>query len=394
MNIMARNLRQDDQACPVDLFILGSSALLLLIGWVMVTSASSEIAARNFGNPFWYTGRHGLYIFIGLLTGAIALMLPIRVWQRSGWALLLLSFFLLVTVLVPGLGREVNGAVRWLPLGIFNLQGSEFVKLFSVVFFAAYIVNPDNRVNDSFVCFAKPLALISLLLVLLLVQPDFGASVVIITAVIGVLFFSGAPMRFFAPTVLSGSAIVALLVVMKPYRLARILTFTDPWKHPFDGGYQLTQALIAFGRGEWFGLGLGNSVQKLFFLPEAHTDFLFSIIAEELGIVGGFVILAGFSVLVIKTLLLGKRAYQIELPFHGGLATGIGVLFGAQALINLGVNLGLLPTKGLTLPLMSYGGNSLIVSCLLVALLLRIDMEVKHQMKIYPARRNFRDARR
>jgi cell division protein FtsW len=181
---------------------------------------------------------------------------------------------------------------------------------------------------------------------------------------------------------------------MKPYRLARILTFTDPWKHPFDGGYQLTQALIAFGRGEWFGLGLGNSVQKLFFLPEAHTDFLFSIIAEELGIVGGFVILAGFSVLIIKTLLLGKRAYQIELPFHGGLATGIGVLFGAQALINLGVNLGLLPTKGLTLPLMSYGGNSLIVSCLLVALLLRIDMEVKHQMKIYPARRNFRDARR
>jgi cell division protein FtsW len=359
----------------------------------MVTSASSEIAARSYGNPFWYAGRHALYICGGLFTGAIALMLPIRIWQRSGWALLLLSFFLLVTVLIPGLGREVNGAVRWIPLGLFNLQGSEFVKLFSVVFLAAYIVNPDNRVNDSFICFAKPLTLISVMLVLLLVQPDFGASVVIITAVIGVLFFSGAPMRFFAPTVLAGSVIVVLLVVMKPYRFARILTFIDPWKHPFDGGYQLTQALIAFGRGEWFGLGLGNSVQKLFFLPEAHTDFLFSIIAEELGIVGGFVILMGFSVLVIKTLLLGKRAYQVELPFHGGLATGIGVLFGTQALINLGVNLGLLPTKGLTLPLMSYGGNSLIVSCLLVALLLRIDMEVKHQVKIYRSR-SLRDARR
>ena len=185
-------------------------------------------------------------------------------------------------------------------------------------------------------------------------------------------------MRFLVPTVLSGSAIVALLVVMKPYRLARMLTFTDPWKHPFDGGYQLTQALIAFGRGEWFGLGLGNSVQKLFFLPEAHTDFLFSIIAEELGIVGGFVILAGFAVLVIKTLLLGKRAYQIELPFHGGLATGIGVLFGAQALINLGVNLGLLPTKGLTLPLMSYGGNSMVVICIMLAMVLRVAKESRN----------------
>jgi len=392
MNMMTRGLVVDDDACPIDQIILGSSLLLLLMGWVMVASASSEIAARNFGNPFWYATRHFIYIFSGFIAGIAALMLPIRVWQRSSWILLLLSFFLLVIVLVPGLGREVNGAVRWIPLGIFNLQGSEFVKLFAVVFFAAYLVNPNNGVNDNFVSFLKPLVIISLLLALLLIQPDFGASVVIITAVIGVLFFSGAPLRFFAPTVLAGSVIVVLLVVMKPYRFARLLTFTDPWKHQFDGGYQLTQALIAFGRGEWFGLGLGNSVQKLFFLPEAHTDFLFSIIAEELGVVGGFVILTCFSLLVIQALLLGKRAYQIDQPFHGGLATGIGILIGAQALINLGVNLGLLPTKGLTLPLMSYGGNSLIVSCLLVALLLRIDMEVKYQAKIYPARRR-RDAR-
>ncbi len=392
MNRMTRDLAMDEGACPVDQVILGSSLLLLLLGWVMVASASSEIAARNYGTPFWYATRHFIYLFIGLVAGAAAIMLPIRVWQKSSWILLLLSFLLLVIVLVPGLGREVNGAVRWIPLGIFNLQGSEFVKLFAVVFFAAYLVNPNNKVNDSFVRFLKPLAIVSLLLVLLLLQPDFGASVVIITAVIGVLFFSGAPLRFFAPTVLAGSVIIVLLVVMKPYRFARLLTFTDPWKHQFEGGYQLTQALIAFGRGEWFGLGLGNSVQKLFFLPEAHTDFLFSIIAEELGVVGGFVILVCFSLLVIQALLLGKKAYRIDQPFHGGLATGIGILIGVQALINLGVNLGLLPTKGLTLPLMSFGGNSLIVSCLLVALLLRIDMEVKHQMKHYPARRR-RDAR-
>lgn len=360
---------------PLDKVVLFAATGLMLFGLVMVTSASSEVAARNYGHPLYLALKHGVFMAAGCAGFLVALMLPVRVWQRLGWILYAASVGLLVLVMVPGIGHEVNGATRWIPLGAFTLQGSEFVKLFTIVFLAAYLAKPGSRHQDHLGAFLLPLALTGVLVILLLLQPDFGACVVIMSAVLAVMFFSGAPMRYFLPTLLGGGAVVVLLVALQPYRLARLISFTDPWAHQFGGGYQLTQALIAIGRGEWFGLGLGNSVQKLFFLPEAHTDFLFSIVVEELGIAGAILVLLGFTVLVIQGLLIGKRCYQGGFTFHGNLATGISILIGVQALINLGVNLGLLPTKGLTLPLMSFGGNSLVVTLLMIGLLLRLDWE-------------------
>jgi len=302
--------------------------------------------------------------------------MPISFWQRFSLPLLLLGFAMLILVLVPGVGREVNGATRWIPLGFFSLQGSEFVKLFALVYLAAYLVGVQQDEMD-LTSFLKPFLILGVMVALLLVQPDFGASVVIMTAALGVVFLSGTPLKYFLPVVVLGVGSLIALVLLEPYRLARLIAFTDPWAHQFGGGYQLTQALIAFGRGELLGLGLGNSIQKLFFLPEAHTDFLFSIVAEELGLVGAVFVILLFAVLVVRGLILGKFAFEQGKAFHACLAYGLSLLLGIQALINLGVNVGVLPTKGLTLPLMSFGGNSLIVSCIWVALLLRIELECR-----------------
>ena len=364
--------------CPVDLTILLSAAGLLLVGLIMVTSASSEVAARTYGHPLFLSGKHVAFLALGLFTLLASLAIPIRVWQRLGIVFYCVSVLLLILVLIPGLGKTVNGATRWIPLGFFTLQGSEFVKLFSIVFLASYLSSPTVRHRERLSAYLLPLALIGLLVGLLLLQPDFGACVVIMAATLGMLFFAGTPLKYFAPTVIAGGALAGLLILTQPYRLARLVSFTDPWAHQYEGGYQLTQALIAIGRGEWFGLGLGNSVQKLFFLPEAHTDFLFSIIVEELGIFGASLVLLGFTLLVVQGLMIAKRCSQAGFSFHANLASGISLLVGIQALINLGVNLGLLPTKGLTLPLMSFGGNSLLVSMLLVGLLLRLDWECRN----------------
>ena len=285
---------------------------------------------------------------------------------------------LLIFVLIPGVGREVNGATRWIPLGFFTLQGSEFVKVLAAMFIAGYVARPSGLSPSTLPGYLLPLGLTLLLSVLLLAQPDFGAVIVMMSGVMAVLFFVKTPMKYFLPTVLVGVGVVALLIYLQPYRMARLVAFTDPWAHQFGGGYQLTQALIAIGRGEWLGLGLGNSVQKLFYLPEAHTDFLFSILVEELGIAGALLTLLGFGVLVGRGLIVTKRALRLDFVFHGALAAGISVMLGVQALINLGVNLGLLPTKGLTLPLMSFGGNSLLVSGLMIGLLLRVEWEIRH----------------
>ena len=364
--------------CPVDLTILLSAAGLLLVGLIMVTSASSEVAARTYGHPLFLSGKHVAFLALGLFTLLASLAIPIRVWQRLGIVFYCVSVLLLILVLIPGLGKTVNGATRWIPLGFFTLQGSEFVKLFSIVFLASYLSSPTVRHRERLSAYLLPLALIGLLVGLLLLQPDFGACVVIMAATLGMLIFAGTPLKYFAPTVIAGGALAGLLILTQPYRLARLVSFTDPWAHQYEGGYQLTQALIAIGRGEWFGLGLGNSVQKLFFLPEAHTDFLFSIIVEELGIFGASLVLLGFTLLVVQGLMIAKRCSQAGFSFHANLASGISLLVGIQALINLGVNLGLLPTKGLTLPLMSFGGNSLLVSMLLVGLLLRLDWECRN----------------
>ncbi|MFN3237902.1 MAG: putative peptidoglycan glycosyltransferase FtsW [Pseudomonadales bacterium] len=249
------------------------------------------------------------------------------------------------------------------------------MKLFSIVYVAGYLVRRKDDVMQSIAGFVKPLMLIGLMVLLLLEQPDFGASVVIMAAVMGMIFLAGVPFRHFLPLITAFVALTFVIARWQPYRLERLTSFADPWAHQFDGGYQLTQALIAFGRGEWFGLGLGNSIQKLFFLPEAHTDFLFSILAEELGVVGASLLVAAFFTLVIRALLIGRAAHMQGKEFHAYMAYGIGLLLGIQAAINIGVNVGLLPTKGLTLPLVSFGGNSLIVSCLLIGILLRIEYE-------------------
>ena len=362
---------------PLDPMISAIAVFLLFYGLIMVGSASLEIGARTYGNPFYLLTRHAAYLVIAGGAAVFSVCIPIAAWEKSGAALLILSILLLVAVLVPGIGREVNGSTRWIGLGPFTLQGSEFVKLFVMVYIAGYLVRRKEEIETSLSGFAKPLVLLALIVLLLLGQPDFGAAIVIISAAIGVIFLAGVPYRFFLPLVALCVSSVALIATLQPYRLARLTAFADPWQHQFGSGYQLTQALIAFGRGEWLGLGLGNSIQKLFFLPEAHTDFLFSIVAEELGVVGAGLVILLFTLLVVRGLAVGRQAIRAEKLFHGYLAFGISLVLGIQASINLGVNLGVLPTKGLTLPFMSYGGNSLIVSCMMVAVLLRAEYEVR-----------------
>jgi cell division protein FtsW len=364
----------------VDPVIAGVAICLLSFGFIMVASASTEVSARIYGSPFHLMTRHAAYVLLGAATGVAVLMMPIRIWQKLDLPLLLLSFLLLIAVLVPGIGKEVNGAARWISLGLFSVQGSELVKLFVIIYIAGYLVRRRQEVKEKFTGSLKPLLLVGLLAVLLIRQPDFGTAVVIMSAVMGVIYLAGAPMRYLLPVLSLFAGAVVLVATLQPYRLARFASFIDPWQHQFGGGYQLTQALIAFGRGEWFGLGLGNSIQKLFFLPEAHTDFLFSIIAEEMGVVGAAVIILLFACLVIRGLWIGRTAANQGAEFHALVAYGISMLLGIQAAINLGVNLGLLPTKGLTLPLMSYGGNSLIVSCMLIAILLRIEYECRNKV--------------
>ena len=362
---------------PVDPLVFGIAVFLMLYGLVMIGSASLEIGVKTYGNPFFLLTRHSIYLLVSGAAALVAISVPIQRWQKYDAALLAVSFLLLMVVLVPGIGKEVNGATRWVALGPFSLQGSEFVKLFVTIYMAGYLVRRKEEIETSLSGFAKPLVVLTLIVFLLLGQPDFGAAIVIISAAIGMIFLAGVPYRFFLPLVALCVSSIALIATLTPYRLARLLAFADPWEHQFDSGYQLTQALIAFGRGEWLGLGLGNSIQKLFFLPEAHTDFLFSIVAEEMGIIGAGLVILLFAGLVIRGLAIGNAARRQELPFHAYLAYGLSLIIGIQASINLGVNLGILPTKGLTLPFMSYGGNSLIVSCMMVALILRIDYETR-----------------
>jgi cell division protein FtsW len=302
-------------------------------------------------------------------------MVPIKGWQKIDWLLLVVAFVLLIAVLIPGIGRQVNGSARWISIGFFSIQGSEFAKLFVVVYMAGYLVRRKEELLNQWTGFFKPLALVSLVAILLLLEPDFGAVVVIMASVMGLVFLAGVPMGKYVAVVIISVATVAIAAVLQPYRLARFSAFTDPWEYQFSSGYQLTQALIAFGRGEWFGLGLGNSIQKLFFLPEAHTDFLFSVVAEEFGAIGAILLITMFGCMIARGLYIGKQAQASGNTFAAYLAFGISLSLAFQAIINIGVNLGLLPTKGLTLPFISYGGNSLIVSCMLIAILLRISYE-------------------
>jgi cell division protein FtsW len=305
------------------------------------------------------------------------LRIPVRLWQSAAPALFAAGVLLLLVLLVPGVGREVNGATRWIGFGIANLQPSELMKLLFVVFLAGYIPRRHRELREDWFGMAKPLGLLVLVMLLLLLEPDFGAAVVIAGTTMGMLFVGGVRMLPFLAVLGAGLACVGLLAVVSPYRMQRLVTFVDPWADQYASGYQLTQALIAFGRGELFGVGLGNSVQKLFYLPEAHTDFVFAIIAEELGLLGGVLFIALFAGLVARILWIGREAARRQQHFAANVCVGVALLIAAQVFINIGVNAGLLPTKGLTLPFLSYGGSSLLILFAMMGLVARIDHELR-----------------
>lgn len=361
---------------------LDSQLLVLVValsaaGFVMMGSASMDYAAEQYGDPFYHIVRHAIFLVLG--TGALWLMLqlPVRLWEHAGSWLLVAGIAILALVLVPGVGREVNGATRWIAFGPFNLQPSELMKLFFIVYLAGYMTRRQHEVQNHWRGMFKPLGLLGVVVLLLLLEPDFGAAVVISGTAMAMLFLGGARLLQFGVLLLPALGGAAVVAVWSPYRVQRLITFLDPWSEQFGGGYQLTQALIAFGRGEVFGVGLGNSVQKLFYLPEAHTDFVFAIIAEELGLIGCMALIALFAALVARILRIGSEAARRQQPFQAHVCFGIALLVAAQVFINIGVNAGLLPTKGLTLPFLSYGGSSLLVLLAMMGLVLRIERELR-----------------
>ena len=362
-----------------DGWLMASVGLLLLLGMVMVYSASISMAERATGNSLHYLIRHAVSVVLGLACMVIVMRTRVRLWETAGPYLLLVGIALLVVVLVPGLGVHVNGSSRWLPLGVVNVQPSELVKIFMVVYVAGYLV----RKQDELRFFTQGILMLSIVLavigMLLLQEPDLGAVVVIAFTVLTMLFLAGVRFGHFMVVVGAGLGGMVVLTVFAPYRLARVTGFLDPWSDPFNSGFQLTQALIAFGRGEWLGVGLGGSIQKLFYLPAAHTDFLFSVLAEELGLVGVLAMIGIFAVVLWRAFVIAQRAEAAGQVYAARLAQGIGLLLGIQAIINMGVNMGALPTKGLTLPFVSYGGSSMLVSCIAVGLLFMVDRAVRAQ---------------
>ena len=358
-----------------DLVLTLLTLFLLLTGLVMVASASVSLAERLHHEPLHYFWRQCVALTIGVCCGWFILNRPLSLWQQVSGPLLLGAILLLILVLIPGVGREVNGSVRWLGLGPVNLQCSELTKIAVITYLSAYLVRRADQLHLGIAGFMHPLAVIILLSGLLLLEPDYGAVVVIFLTAMGMLFMAGAPLRRFMVWLPSLCVVLGALAVFSSYRLKRLKGFIDPWQDPFNSGYQLIQSLIAFGRGEWSGVGLGSSVQKLFYLTQAHTDFIFAISAEELGLVFSVSLIAAFFALVWRAFDIARLAQQSARNFAAFMAYGIGLILGIQAFIHMGVNVGLLPTKGLTLPLYSYGANSIIVSCMLIALLLRVDLE-------------------
>jgi cell division protein FtsW len=359
----------------IDWALLSLILLLLGFGLVMLTSASISVAENSTGQPFFYLQQQLVAVVVGLVVAGCMLQTPTEFWQRVAPLLLTLAAALLIAVLIPGVGREVNGSTRWLSAGGINIQVSEPARLMVLMYISGYAVRHRDDLGASLRDFVRPMAVVAFMCGLLLAEPDFGATFVMLVIAMSVLFVAGSPIRYFI--VLSIAVLVGLLAlaVSAPYRLARLTGFTSPWDDPFGSGFQLTQSLIAIGNGELLGVGLGNSVQKLFYLPEAHTDFVFAVLAEELGLVGSVVLIGLFAVLVWRALGIAMDAAERERYYQAYLAFGIAVWQGTQVFINLGVNMGILPTKGLTLPLVSYGRSSLIITLATLALLLRIDME-------------------
>ena len=384
--------RRDARALAAyDASLAWTALLLLAIGLVMVYSSSiaTAEASAHTGNRAWYfLARHGAFVAVGLAAAAVAFQVPMRAWQQLAPWLFIAGAVLLVLVLVPGIGRSVNGSRRWLSLAVVNVQPSEFMKLAVVLYAASYAVrraaflHAEQPLRQTLLRGFLPLFAVMVVTGgLLLLEPDFGAFVVIVAIAFGILFLGGLDWRLFLGLALLLPVALAGILVAAPYRLQRLTAFLDPWSDPLGKGYQLSHSLIAFGRGEWFGVGLGSSVEKLLFLPEAHTDFLLAVIAEELGFAGVAVVIALFAWLLLRAYAIGRQAARLERPFAALVAQGIGVWIGVQAFINIGVNMGVLPTKGLTLPLLSFGGSGVVANCVAIAILLRIDYENRRMLR-------------
>ncbi len=360
-----------------DGLLMVAALALLGLGLVMVVSASIATAAADGGDPLRYLWRQGAFVAIALVAAGATMRLPMAVWQRSSAWLLAIGVGLLIAVLVPGVGRVVNGSTRWIALGAVNLQPSEAVKLCFVMYLAGYLVRREQQVRTLTRGFARPILVMVPIAALLLAEPDYGATVVMFATALGMLFLAGVPLRTFMLWALVIAGVLGVMVFAAAYRLERLMSFVNPWADPYGSGFQLTQALIAVGRGGLFGVGLGAGVQKLFYLPEAHTDFLFAVLAEELGLLGAVTVVALYTVVLWRTMTIARNASMLGQCFASHVAYGVALLVGLQAYVNLGVNLGLLPTKGLTLPLMSYGGSSLIANAVGVALVLRVGFETR-----------------
>lgn len=375
---MAYGLRARDRLpFAWDGVTLALVAALFLVGLIMVTSASMLIAARNYGDPFYFLERQFIYGGIGVGFAWLVTRIPTRLWDKYGLFLLLCGMVLLLLVLIPGIGAKVNGARRWLRMGPANFQVSELARVLVINWVCSYCVRKRAELESSLAGVLKPIGLIGVASMLLLLEPDFGATTVLFTTGLAVLFVAGARLRDVLLLLGIGILLLGALALTSAYRVKRLTVFLHPWNDPFNSGFQLTQSLIAFGRGSWFGVGLGSSVQKLFYLPEAHTDFVFAVLAEELGLAGVVGIIALFVALVWRALYISRMAAKSGLHFQSYLALAFGVWIGLQAIINMGVNMGVLPTKGLTLPLISYGRSSLLVTLAWIGVLLRIHHEVK-----------------
>jgi cell division protein FtsW len=378
--MLLRHLNQrgqptDKPLALYDKWLILAVAGLVIIGLMMVASSSVVVSSKHFNTPFHYLLRQSCYLALGLVAAVIIIRTDSSFWEKYSIPLMLISLLLLVIVLIPGIGKVVNGSRRWLSFGFIGIQVSELAKVAMIFYLSGYLVRQKKEVEESVIGFIKPMFVLSVFCLLLLMEPDFGAAVVISATVMAMLFLTGVKFRYYFGLALMVGLCLAALATSSPYRMTRLTAFLNPWADQFNTGYQLTQSLIAFGRGGLYGVGLGDSVQKLFYLPEAHTDFLFAVLAEEMGLVGILLVIGLYSILVTRGFMIGFNAYAQDRFFAAYTAYGITFWLGIQAAINMGVNAGILPTKGLTLPLMSYGGASMMVCLSVIAILVRIDHE-------------------
>ncbi len=367
-----------------DYNLIWVSLILLGIGLVMVYSSSVDIAAASkLSNyqSYYYLLRQSIFIFLGFSVGYICFLIPIYFWQRMAPFFFVIGLILLVLVLIPGIGREVNGSQRWISLGFTNFQPSEAVKLFTIMYASDYVLRKSKQMRTIMKGFLPMLAVIVLTGFLLLLEPDFGALAVITLIAMGILFLGGLTYKIFFSLIIFAPVSIYFLITSSPYRMERIVGFLDPWSDPFGKGYQLTHSLIAFGRGEFFGVGLGGSVEKLQYLPEAHTDFILAVLGEEFGFLGVTIVICLFAYLVLRMFGIAKESIQNKKHFAALMAQGVGLWFALQGIINMGVNVGLFPTKGLTLPLLSYGGSGILMNMIAIAIVLKIDYENRKNIR-------------